>query len=82
MNEITLISLKDIYQKMDLYLESTNYKFLNNDEKRRIVETGLKKYIIFKIREANDSLIIDESIELYHLLEILSFILNINFQIK
>ena len=78
MNEITLISLKDIYSKMDLYLNTTNYKYLNNNEKRNIVETGLKKYVISKIREANDSLIVDESIELYRLVEILSFLLNVN----
>ena len=78
MNEITLISLKDIYSKMDLYLNTTNYKYLNTNEKRNIVETGLKKYVISKIREANDSLIVDESIELYRLVEILSFLLNVN----
>ncbi len=78
MEEITQITLNDIYKEIDQYLNSINYSYLNQELRKEAIETGLKKYTVYKIKEANDSLMVNESMELYRLVEILSFLLNNN----
>ena len=69
-----VLSLKDIYQSMNIFLENNNYAHSDSYTKKQTLEIGLKKYLIKKIIENNDTIIIDESMEIYQLLDILSLL--------
>lgn len=78
MNEILQIDLSDVKIIMDLYLSKVHYPHLDKNTNKQVVEIGLKNYIINKINEANSLLIVDDSIELYRLIEDISFLSGIN----
>ena len=78
MNEILQIDLSDVKIIMDLYLSKVHYPHLDKNTNKKVVEIGLKNYIINKINEANSLLIVDDSIELYQLVEDISLLSGIN----
>ncbi len=78
MEAISQLQFNDIYNTIDLNLYTSNYKYLDNNQKKEVIEQEFKKYLISKIREANSNIIVDESMEVYQLIEIISMLLGIN----
>ena len=78
MDKLLQIDLSDIKPLMDLYLNRVHYPHLDKNTNKQVVEIGFKKYITKKINEANSLLIVDDSIELYQLIEDISFLSGIN----
>ena len=78
MDELLQIDLNDITKVMNLYLDRVNYPHLDNNTKKEVIEIGIKKYISNKIKEKNNYLFFDQDINLYQLVEALSFLSGIN----
>lgn len=71
MGELLQIDLSDVTTVMNLYFERINYGHLDNDTKKEAVEVGLKKYLSNKIKKLD--IMIDDSVDLYKLVESISF---------
>ena len=78
MNEILQIDLSDVKIIMDLYLSKVHYPHLDKNTNKQVVEIGLKQYIINKINEADSLLVVDDTMEIYQLVEDISLLSGIN----
>ena len=78
MDKLLQIDLSDVKAVMDLYLNRIHYPHLDKNTNKQVVEIGFKQYIINKINEADSLLILDDTIELYQLVEDISFLSGIN----
>ncbi len=78
MDKLLQIDLSDVKTVMDLYLNRIHYPHLDKNTNKQVVEIGLKNYIINKINEANSLLRVNDTIELYQLVEDLSILSGIN----
>ena len=78
MDKLLQIDLSDVKAVMDLYLNRIHYPHLDKNTNKQVVEIGLKQYIINKINEADSLLVVDDSIELYQLIDDISFLSGIN----
>ena len=78
MDKLLQIDLSDIKPLMDLYLSRVHYPHLDKNTNKQVVEIGFKKYITKKINEVNSLLIVDDTVELYKLIEDISILSGIN----
>ena len=78
MDKLLQIDLSDVKTVMDLYLNRIHYPHLDKNTNKQVVEIGLKQYIINKINEADSLLIVDDTIEIYQLVEDISLLSGIN----
>ena len=78
MDKLLQIDLSDIKTVMDLYLNKVHYPHLDKNTNKQVVEIGFKKYITKKINEVNSLLIVDDTVELYKLIEDISILSGIN----
>ncbi len=78
MDKLLQIDLSDVKTVMDLYLNRIHYPHLDKNTNKQVVEIGFKKYITKKINEVNSLLIVDDTVELYKLIEDISILSGIN----
>ena len=78
METLMQVDLSDVHRTMNLYLDRINYPHLDNDAKKIAIETGLRKYLIRKIRESHSYVPVDDSMNVNQLIGIVSFISGVN----
>ena len=78
METLMQVELSDVHRTMNLYLDRINYPHLDNDAKKIAIETGLRLYLIRKIRENNSYIPVDSSMNVNQLIGIASFLSGVN----
>ena len=69
-------NLNDIYKKINLFLDQNKYRYYDEENKKKLVELGIKKYLVDKISSINSSILVDETLNIYELVELLSLLVN------
>lgn len=69
-------NLNDIYKEINLFLDKNKYRYYDEENKKRLVELGYKKYLVDKITSINSSILVDETLNIYELVELLSLLVN------
>lgn len=66
-----VITMQDIYYKINTKLVDDGFDLLNTEYKKRLVEQELKNYIISKINELDSSILVNVDMDIYFLVDIL-----------
>ena len=66
------LNLSDIYRRMNAFLDRNNYYFFEGNDKKEMLQLGIKNYLLAKINETNRRLIIEDDLPLYKILEIIT----------